>query len=247
MEEENFLGSEGGMDNAGVLFEEDLTDLEDNGDDILCDVEPTERIGIQGPLTCVQKSAAESTLPDIVRECTSSDIKDCWRFRMLDFVGNKTTRTPTCFDEEIKEKNSKDSNWDMQKTIKLSSGTENLLPPTVAVSLSDSAVGRTSTPLEVMSLSQDSSTAPSLLLPHDATSPVKSVGHSTEVMESGGTPRGSDQPSPPLTPSLFSGFPPTIHFPLPHENCELLPPSTHTHTHTHTHIHDKSCILHRSI
>ena len=247
MEEENFLGSEGGMDNAGVLFEEDLTDLEDNGDDILCDVEPTERIGIQGPLTCVQKSAAESTLPDIVRECTSSDIKDCWRFRMLDFVGNKTTHTPTCFDEEIKEKNSKDSNWDMQKTIKLSSGTENLLPPTVAVSLSDSAVGRTFTPLEVMSLSQDSSTAPSLLLPHDATSPVKSVGHSTEVMESGGTPRGSDQPSPPLTPSLFSGFPPTIHFPLPHENCELLPPSTHTHTHTHTHIHDKSCILHRSI
>ena len=180
--------------------------LEDNSDDILCDVEPTERSGKQDPLTCIQKSAAESTLPDIVRECTSSGIKD-WRFRMLDFVGNKTTHTPTCFDDEVKERNtSKDSNsgsWDMQRTNKLSSETENLLPPTVAVSLSDTAVGKTTTPLEVMNLLQDSSTAPSLLLPHDGTSPVKSVSHSTEVMESGGTPRGSDQPSPPLTPSTI--------------------------------------------
>lgn len=35
------------------------------------------------------------------------------------------------------------------------------------------------------------------------------------------TPRGSDQPSPALTPSLFPGcLPPTIHFPMPYENCE---------------------------
>ena len=35
------------------------------------------------------------------------------------------------------------------------------------------------------------------------------------------TPRGSDQPSPALTPSLFPGYlPPTIHFPMPYENCE---------------------------
>lgn len=35
------------------------------------------------------------------------------------------------------------------------------------------------------------------------------------------TPRGSDQPSPALTPSLFPGcLPPTIHFPMPDENCE---------------------------
>lgn len=37
------------------------------------------------------------------------------------------------------------------------------------------------------------------------------------------TPRGAEQPSPPLRPSLFPRhLPPTIHFPLPHENCELM-------------------------
>ena len=41
-----------------------------------------------------------------------------------------------------------------------------------------------------------------------------SVGVST-------SPRDSDQPSPALTPSLFPGcLPPTIHFPMPYENCE---------------------------
>ena len=35
------------------------------------------------------------------------------------------------------------------------------------------------------------------------------------------TPQSSDQPSPALTPSLFPGCrPPTIHFPMPNENCE---------------------------
>lgn len=33
-------------------------------------------------------------------------------------------------------------------------------------------------------------------------------------------PRGSEAPSPPLTPSLFPGIPPTIHFPLPNEPCK---------------------------
>ncbi len=43
------------------------------------------------------------------------------------------------------------------------------------------------------------------------------VGNSLGVS----TPRGSDQPSPALTPSLFPGcLPPTIHFPMPDENCE---------------------------
>lgn len=32
--------------------------------------------------------------------------------------------------------------------------------------------------------------------------------------------RHSEAPSPPLTPSLFPGRPPTIHFPLPSEECE---------------------------
>ena len=34
--------------------------------------------------------------------------------------------------------------------------------------------------------------------------------------------RGGDQATPPLTPSLFHGRPPTIHFPLANEKCKLL-------------------------
>ena len=173
MEEENFLGSEGEMDSAGALFDEDLTDLEDNGDDILCnDDDPTGGGGKQDPLTCVQKSAAKSTLLDVVREHTASDISDCWRLRMLgDSVGNKIPHIPTCFDDEVKEKSTSEysngGSWDLQRTSKFSSGTESLLPPTVVVSLSDTAVERTTTPLKVTGLSQDSSTVPSLRLPHD--------------------------------------------------------------------------------
>ena len=39
------------------------------------------------------------------------------------------------------------------------------------------------------------------------------------------TPRGNDQPSPALTPSLFPEcLQPTLHFPMPDENCECWVP-----------------------
>ena len=53
---------------------------------------------------------------------------------------------------------------------------------------------------------------------------VKTHGEASDMSEglvSVATPRGDEQPSPALTPSLFPGcLPPTIHFPMPYENCE---------------------------
>lgn len=55
---------------------------------------------------------------------------------------------------------------------------------------------------------------------------VKTCGETSSVGDGSlqlgiSTPRSSDQPSPALTSSLFPGCrPPTIHFPMPNENCE---------------------------
>ena len=56
----------------------------------------------------------------------------------------------------------------------------------------------------------------------DASCAMKTEGASTPptLLTSLDGPRGCEQPSPPLTPSLFPGIQPTIHFPLPSEACK---------------------------
>ena len=61
---------------------------------------------------------------------------------------------------------------------------------------------------------------------HDSslTTGIRTCGETSALGDSSlgvSTPRGTDDPSPALTPSLFPGcLPPTIHFPMPYENCE---------------------------
>lgn len=240
IEEDDFRGSGEETEEDEAFFEEELTDFEDNGDEQFCYDMLMEGDGTKDPLTCVQKSAAKSVLLDSSRECTTCVTDGCWRFKMLDSLNSTTTHMRT---EDVDQrmhsiKFSDGCSEDLLRTSKNSHRMDETLLPTVVVSASDTAVGRTSAAIprpELRSLLQDniSSTAhtssnasivPSLPLTQDKTLTVNTIGQSTEDVhpECGGTQQVSDQPSPPLTPSLFTGLPPTIHFPLPHENCEFL-------------------------
>lgn len=246
MEEEDFRGSGEETEEDEAFFEEELTDFEDNGDEQLCDDMLMEGDGTKDPLTCVQKSAAKSVLLDSSRECTTCVTDGCWRFKMLDPLNSTTTHMHT---EDVEQrmhsiKVSDGCSEDLLRTSKNSHRMDEPLLPTVVISASDTAVGRSSVAIpHLRSLLQDnisstahtSSTAsivPSLPLTQNKTPTVNTISQSTEEVhpECGGAQQASDQPSSPLTPSLFTGLPPTIHFPLPHENCEFfhqyLPPHT---------------------
>ena len=241
MEEDDFCGSAEG---SGALFEEELTDFEDNADEQLRDDTLMEGGGTRDPLTCVQKSAAKSVLLDSSREHAASDTDGCWRFKMLDSLNSTATHIRPCFSKELGQRMRSITVNDScsQDLLRANENSRRIRDdpflPTVEVSASDTAVGRTGAafpPAELGSLLQDNvssiphtssaaAIAPSLLSAQDKIPPLETTVQSSEEVgpECGGTPQASDQPSPPLTPSLFTGLPPTIHFPLPHENCELL-------------------------
>ncbi len=214
---------EEGEDGAYVEEEEELTDMENEeggGDDLSSEGEGS---SIQDPFTCVQRTEVghlvvhvpagktEELVIDEGLVCGNwdggggggggrgrEDDEQVWRLKLPDrwkhgqdvAVSNSLADSNDMTAEEQRT-------LDSGRKDASSSLTHPCLPPPL--------------PLSILPLPS----SPTSAFPVE----MQTHGQSTAYSHTSASPSASS-PSPALTPSLFSGVPPTIHFPLPYENCK---------------------------
>ena len=243
-EEDDFC--KGGEEDE-AFFEEELTDLEED-DEGLYTGSTSEEEGSLDPITCVQRTESREAggvddgsersetgsgvRPGARRLCASvysrGELHDqTWRLKLVDSGRGKDStaavaaggclgeRRPSSCETEKDYSYPASCQPSAQLVCSPRSDTQRLEPKSALTQ---------SKPLTTSSLEQPTA-HPSLAA---VTPPLRTQGlstkatHCTSAREASDSPRGGDQPSPPLSPSLFPGVPPAIHFPLHDEKCKLL-------------------------
>ena len=207
-----------------MFLGEELTDLEEDEED--ADGSVGEASSIMDPLTCVQKSDVVECGGDygkVVRGRGEEDgSEQVWRLRML-HPGLQDGSDQWCQPTAQQDCTSLLSDLKCQRLDQIHEETptdndhHSSLSPHLATKMSPpSAIPAHNT------LNQATPASPPRSLPAKTQALPSSAGavKTTDMLTLGSPQEWSEEPSPPLTPSLFHGIPPTIHFPLIHEKCK---------------------------
>ena len=211
------------------FFEEELTDLEEDSEELCGDSSGEEVSGLE-PLTCLQKM--ENNLGARERLGSGSDVRRLqsvsgarrlcadvdssgelqnWRLKLLDSGRAKGSSAVATASGNLDDKN--EFRRERECTTVCSPSARGPEDETQTLEqLKSRETSTTSSP-------EQSATCPSVTT---AAFPLKTQGLSTIATPCTHGLRDGEQPSPPLSPSLFPGVPPAIHFPLHDEKCRFI-------------------------